>query len=127
MNDFLLRFARSRESNEVLEFNRFGKALRKLAAHQDGQDLVECALVIALIALAATAGMNVLASDISAAFTSVGKRINADVQLGPLTRLIGSGHCKTEGAGKMTEASPCHALTSSGFPFCLLMEKSHAC
>ncbi len=45
----------------------------------EGQDLVEYALVIALIALAATAGMNTLATDISAAFTKVGSTINADV------------------------------------------------
>ena len=45
----------------------------------EGQDLVEYALVIALIALAATAGMNTLASDISSAFTKVGTTINSDV------------------------------------------------
>lgn len=63
----------------IREFSRFGKALWKLIARQDGQDLVEYALVIALIALAATAGMNTLASDISAAFSTVGTTLNADV------------------------------------------------
>jgi len=61
------------------EVRRFGKALWKLVARQDGQDLVEYALVIALIALAATAGMNTLASDISSAFSTVGTTLNADV------------------------------------------------
>ncbi|MGA7258004.1 MAG: Flp family type IVb pilin [Terracidiphilus sp.] len=52
---------------------------QNLLSSDEGQDLVEYALVIALIALAATAGMNALASDISAAFTTVGTTINTDV------------------------------------------------
>ena len=52
---------------------------QNLLSSDEGQDLVEYALVIALIALAATAGMNTLASDISSAFTQVGTTINADV------------------------------------------------
>lgn len=53
--------------------------LRKLYAHiqnlilrEDGQDLIEYALVVALIAFAATAGMTVLATDINTAFGSIG-------------------------------------------------------
>jgi pilus assembly protein Flp/PilA len=38
----------------------------------EGQDLIEYALVVALIALAATAGMQSLAIAINAAFTSIG-------------------------------------------------------
>jgi Flp pilus assembly pilin Flp len=34
---------------------------------------------VALIALAATAGMKTLATDLSAAFTSIGNTVNADV------------------------------------------------
>jgi pilus assembly protein Flp/PilA len=41
-----------------------------------GQDLVEYALVVALIALAATAGMSTLAGKISSAFTSVGTKLS---------------------------------------------------
>jgi len=37
-----------------------------------GQDLVEYALIVALIALAATAGMSTLAADINNAFSSIG-------------------------------------------------------
>jgi pilus assembly protein Flp/PilA len=48
---------------------KFAKALWKLAVRQDGQDLVEYALVLALVALGATAGMKTLASDIDAAFS----------------------------------------------------------
>ena len=52
---------------------------QNLLSSNEGQDLVEYALVIALIALADTAGMNTLATDISAAFKAVGNTINADV------------------------------------------------
>ena len=38
----------------------------------EGQDLIEYALIVALIALAATAGMSSLASAINSAFTSIG-------------------------------------------------------
>jgi pilus assembly protein Flp/PilA len=39
---------------------------------EEGQDLVEYALLIALIAFACTAGMSALASDINAVFKSLG-------------------------------------------------------
>ena len=39
--------------------------------NDEGQDLVEYALLVALIAFAATAGMNTLASSINAAFVSI--------------------------------------------------------
>lgn len=61
------------------ELVKFSKALWKFVARQDGQDLVEYALIVALIALAATAGMNTLAQDLSAAFSTVGTTLNADI------------------------------------------------
>lgn len=42
---------------------------------QSGQDLVEYALVLALIALAATVSMKALATSIGTAFTSVGTKL----------------------------------------------------
>jgi pilus assembly protein Flp/PilA len=39
---------------------------------ESGQDLIEYALVVALIAFAATAGMNDLATKINTAFTNIG-------------------------------------------------------
>jgi pilus assembly protein Flp/PilA len=42
---------------------------------ESGQDLIEYALVVALIAFAATAGMNTLAADINTAFGNIGARL----------------------------------------------------
>jgi pilus assembly protein Flp/PilA len=47
-------------------------ALRALIEREEGQDLVEYALIVALIALAATAGMDTLASAINSAFSHLG-------------------------------------------------------
>jgi pilus assembly protein Flp/PilA len=43
----------------------------------NGQDLIEYALVAGLIALAATAGMNTVAGDINNAFTAIGTKITS--------------------------------------------------
>lgn len=42
---------------------------------EHGQDLIEYALVVALIALAATAGMGTLANGINKAFSSLGSKL----------------------------------------------------
>jgi pilus assembly protein Flp/PilA len=49
--------------------------LRNLISDEQGQDLIEYALVVALIALAATAGMNTVATDINKAFSSIGSKL----------------------------------------------------
>ena len=43
---------------------------------ENGQDLIEYALVVALIALAATAGMQAVAGGINAAFTNIGTKLS---------------------------------------------------
>ena len=53
--------------------------MQNLLSSDEGQDLVEYALVVALIALAATAGMKTLATDLNSAFTSVGTTLNTDI------------------------------------------------
>ena len=47
-----------------------------LLENQSGQDLIEYALVVSLIALAATAGMSTVATKISTAFTSIGTKLS---------------------------------------------------
>lgn len=53
--------------------------VRDLLSREEGQDLVEYALVVALVALAATAGMHTLANDINNAFSTVGSMLTADI------------------------------------------------
>jgi pilus assembly protein Flp/PilA len=43
---------------------------------EEGQDLVEYALVVALIAFAATAGMKTLATNINTVFTNLGTTLS---------------------------------------------------
>jgi len=43
---------------------------------EEGQDLVEYALLIALIAFACTAGMGTLADDINSAFKAIGTAVS---------------------------------------------------
>lgn len=52
------------------------RVLSSLHREESGQDLVEYALVVALIALAATAGMSSLASGINTAFSTLGSILN---------------------------------------------------
>jgi pilus assembly protein Flp/PilA len=53
--------------------------LRNLLLSEQGQDLVEYALLVSLIALVAVAGEKTLASDLSNAFSHVGTTINSDI------------------------------------------------
>ncbi len=47
----------------------------QLLRDEQGQDLIEYALIAALIALAATAGMKTVATDINSAFTNIGNKL----------------------------------------------------
>ena len=47
----------------------------QMVREEHGQDLIEYALVCALIALAATAGMKTLATNINVAFSAVGTKL----------------------------------------------------
>ena len=47
----------------------------QLLKEESGQDLIEYALVVALIAFAATAGMSTLATDINTAFSNMGTKV----------------------------------------------------
>ena len=51
--------------------NTIIRTLTSLHQEESGQDLIEYALVVALIALAATAGMQTLATGINSAFTAI--------------------------------------------------------
>jgi len=51
----------------------------RMLRDESGQDLVEYALVVALIALAATAGMSSLAGQINSAFAALGTKMGTYV------------------------------------------------
>jgi pilus assembly protein Flp/PilA len=50
-----------------------------LASREEGQDLVEYALVVALIAFGATAGMNALAGGINKAFGQISTNLASNI------------------------------------------------
>jgi pilus assembly protein Flp/PilA len=64
MNDFILKIAAKIQSAMMSE---------------EGQDLIEYALLVALIAFAATAGMKTLATDINTAFGTIGNTLNSSI------------------------------------------------
>ena len=49
--------------------------LGRIVADERGQDLIEYALVVALIAFAAAAGMQTVATKINTAFTNIGTKL----------------------------------------------------
>jgi len=52
---------------------------QELASREEGQDLVEYALVVALIAFGAVAGMKALAGGISTAFTNINTALGSNI------------------------------------------------
>jgi len=61
--------------NLLTELYRIARSLSK----EHGQDLIEYALVVALIAFAATAGMSTVAANINVAFTNIGTKLTTYV------------------------------------------------
>jgi pilus assembly protein Flp/PilA len=58
-------------------FATVSSSLRQFILANEGQDLIEYALVVALIAFAATAGMSTVAGDINAAFSNIGSKLTS--------------------------------------------------
>lgn len=53
--------------------------LQTLLLQEEGQDLIEYCLVVALIAFAATLGMKTLAGDINNAFIGIGNTLTTNI------------------------------------------------
>ncbi len=53
--------------------------MKRLWKEEEGQDLVEYGLTVALVALAATAGMNSLATAINTTFSKIGSTLSSSV------------------------------------------------
>jgi len=51
---------------------KIGFRLRSLVAHEEGQDLVEYALVIVLVSIASVASLGTLAHKITGVFSTIG-------------------------------------------------------
>jgi pilus assembly protein Flp/PilA len=56
---------------------RYEKVLR--LKHDQGQNLIEYALVVALIAFAATAGMKTLATKLNTAFSNIASQVSSNI------------------------------------------------
>ena len=54
-------------------------ALASLKREEEGQDLIEYALVVALIAFAAIVGMNTVAKGINTAFNNIATTLNTNI------------------------------------------------
>jgi pilus assembly protein Flp/PilA len=60
-------------------FSKFICKMRRLILQEHGQDLVEYALVVALIAFGATAGMKALATGLNGAFSNISHTLGSYV------------------------------------------------
>jgi pilus assembly protein Flp/PilA len=57
----------------------FVSNLKRLFSHDHGQDMVEYALVVALLAFGATAGMKNLAGGLGKAFNTISTTLGTDI------------------------------------------------
>jgi pilus assembly protein Flp/PilA len=60
-----------------LKMSILNSGMRRLIKREEGQDLIEYALVVALIAFAAVTAMQTVAVDINAVFTAIGAALVA--------------------------------------------------
>lgn len=59
----------------ILKLYMRAQSLRDALNNEEGQDLIEYALVVSLIAFAAVTTMSTLANNINAAFSSIGSKV----------------------------------------------------
>ncbi len=59
--------------------SRMMKVVRGLHKDEYGQDLIEYALIAALIAFGAIAGMNTLAQQLNIAFSKIGSKVSTNI------------------------------------------------
>ena len=58
---------------------RFYIKIHDLATREEGQDLVEYALVVAMIAFAATTGMKNVAAGLNSAFSNISSKLGSSI------------------------------------------------
>jgi pilus assembly protein Flp/PilA len=59
-----------------ISFGKLAREIRSVLLQEEGQDLIEYALVVAMIAFAATAGMSSVAGALNNAFSSIGNTLS---------------------------------------------------
>lgn len=64
--------------NAILKFYIKAQLAKNVLRNEEGQDLIEYALVVALIAFAAITGMNSVATSINQAFIAIGQKVTAN-------------------------------------------------
>jgi len=65
--------------NKLMKLYVQAQTIRESLKKEDGQDLIEYALVVALIAFAATAGMSSLATGINTAFGTIAGKLGTAI------------------------------------------------
>ena len=63
----------------MVRLQQIRQLFTRLHQEDSGQDLIEYALLAALIALAATVGMSTVASNINNAFVKIGSKLSTNV------------------------------------------------
>jgi Flp pilus assembly pilin Flp len=61
---------------EKIELSKLYTGMRNAILREDGQDLTQVGLIIALVAVGATAGMNSVATAVGSAFNSLGALVS---------------------------------------------------
>jgi pilus assembly protein Flp/PilA len=74
-----LKLISQKENAMRLHIGTLYSRLQSLLSREEGQDLVEYALVVALVALGAVAAMNSLATEITAVFGSITSSLTSAV------------------------------------------------
>jgi len=76
-----LRLGNSKDGDEQMNnlLIKLYVKFQEFASREEGQDLVEYALVVALIAFGATAGMKSLATGINTAFTNISTALSSNI------------------------------------------------
>jgi pilus assembly protein Flp/PilA len=63
--------------NAILNIYTKAQILSNVLMTEEGQDLVEYALVMSMVALGAVAGMGTIANDVNVVFASIGTKLTA--------------------------------------------------
>jgi len=79
VTDLRIRAVSGKEAEVNTIFQKVYITLQDLASREDGQDLVEYALVVALIAFGATSGMKAVATGLNHAFSNISSNLGSYV------------------------------------------------